>query len=58
MIPVFINGNDFTIKFGGMSVSDAVRLKALEDENKNLKRLVAELNLDKMLLTDVLSKNW
>ena len=45
-------------KFGGMSVSDAVRLKALEDENKNLKRLVAELNLDKMLLTDVLSKKW
>ena len=33
-------------KFGGMSVSDAVRLKALEDEDKNLKRLVADLNLD------------
>ena len=45
-------------KFGGMSVSDAVRLKALEDENKNLKRLVADLNLDKMLLTDALSKKW
>jgi putative transposase len=45
-------------KFGGMNVSEAKRLKALEAENTQLKRLVAELSLDKIALKDLLSKNW
>lgn len=45
-------------KFGGMEVSDAKRLKALEEENRRLKRMVADLSLDKQLLEDVLSKKW
>ena len=45
-------------KFGGMEVSDAKRLKALEAENAKLKRLVADLSLDKVVLKDLLSKNW
>ncbi len=43
-------------KYGGMSVSEAKRLKSLEDENRRLKRLVADLSLDKAILQDVLSK--
>ena len=43
-------------KFGGMNVSDAQRLKALEAENTKLKKLVADLSLDKIMLQDVLSK--
>jgi len=43
-------------KFGGMGVSEVRRLKQLEDENKRLKRLVADLTLDKQMLQDVLSK--
>jgi len=45
-------------KFGGMDVSDARRLRALEAENARLKRLVADLTLDKEALKDVLSKKW
>jgi len=45
-------------KFGGMEVSDAKRLKALEKENSELKKLVAELTLDKRMLRDVVSKKW
>ena len=45
-------------KFGGMEVSDAKRLKALEKENSELKKLVAELILDKRMLKDVVSKKW
>jgi putative transposase len=45
-------------KYGGMEVNEAKRLKSLEDENARLKRLVADLTLDKMALQDVLSKNW
>ena len=45
-------------KFGGMSVSDAKRLKALEAENAKLKKLLAEEMLDKQALKDLLSKNW
>lgn len=45
-------------KFGGMEVSDAKRLRALEAENAKLKRLVADLTLDKEALKDVLSKKW
>jgi len=43
-------------KFGGMSVSDARRLKELEVENRRLKTAVAELTLDKQALKDVLSR--
>ena len=45
-------------KFGGMEVSDAKRLKALEKENSELKKIVAELTLDKRMLKDVVSKKW
>jgi putative transposase len=45
-------------KFGGMEVSDAKRLKALEEENRRLKRMVADLSLDKQMLEDVLAKKW
>ncbi len=45
-------------KYGGLEVNEARRLKSLEDENTRLKRIVAELTLDKMALQDVLSKNW
>ncbi len=45
-------------KFGGMNVSEAQRLKALEAENAKLKRIVANLTLDNVALKDVLTKNW
>lgn len=45
-------------KFGGMDVSDARRLKALEDENGKLKRLLADVMLDNTALKDLLSKKW
>ena len=45
-------------KFGGMEVSDAKRLKALEDENARLKRLLAESLLDQAALKDLLSRKW
>ena len=45
-------------KFGGMEVSDAKRLKQLEEENRRLKRMVADLSLDKQMLEVVLSKKW
>ena len=45
-------------KFGGMTVSDAQRLKALEAENAKLKRLLAELMLDNAALKDVVSRKW
>ena len=45
-------------KFGGMDVSDAKRLKVLEDENAKLKRLLAEAMLDNAMLKDVASKKW
>jgi putative transposase len=44
-------------KYGGMEVSDAKRLKALEDENRRLKRLLAESMLDNAALKDILGKN-
>ena len=43
-------------KFVGMGVSELRRLKQLEDENRRLKRLVADLTLDKQMLQEVLSK--
>lgn len=45
-------------KFGGMEISDAKRLKALEDENAKLKRLLAESLLDQAALKDLLSRKW
>ena len=45
-------------KFGGMQVSDARRLKALEAENAKLKRLYAEAMLDNAGLKDLLSSKW
>ncbi len=43
-------------KYGGMMPSDLRKLKQLEEENRQLKKLVADLNLDKQMLQDVLSK--
>lgn len=43
-------------KFGGMTVSDAQRLKALEQENNKLKRLLAESMLDNAALKELLSR--
>jgi putative transposase len=45
-------------KYGGMSVSEAQRLKQLEEENRKLKQMVADLMLDKQALQAVLSKKW
>ena len=44
-------------KYGGMEVSEARRLKALEEENRRLKHLVADLSLDKEVLKAVITKN-
>lgn len=44
-------------KYGGMNVSEAQRLRQLEDENGRLKKLVAELSLDKEMLKAVIAKN-
>jgi putative transposase len=45
-------------KFGGMDVSDARRLRALEDENAKLKKLLAETMLDNAILKDINSRKW
>ncbi len=45
-------------RFGGMDVSEARRLKALEDENAKLKRLLADAMLDNVALKDLLGKKW
>ncbi len=45
-------------KFGGMEVSEAKRLKALEDENRKLKKLLAEQMLDVSTLKEMLGKNF
>ena len=44
--------------YGGLEVSDAKRLKALEDENAKLKKLLAEAMLDNAMLKDIASKKW
>ena len=45
-------------KYGGLDVSEARRLKALEDENTKLKRLLADAMLDNAALKDLLAKKW
>mgnify|MGYP001424792319 CR=1 FL=1 len=45
-------------KYGGMEISDAKRLKGLEDENRRLKRLVADQVLDIQILKEVNSRKW
>ena len=45
-------------KFGGMDVSEAKRLRALEDENAKLKKLLAETMLDNAMLKDLAGKKW
>jgi putative transposase len=45
-------------KYGGMEVSEAKRLKALEDENARLKKLLAESMLNEAALRDLLGKKW
>ena len=53
--PTFYN---WKAKYGGLDVSDAKRLRALEDENAKLKKLLAEAMLDNAILKDVTSKKW
>ena len=45
-------------RYGGMDSGEAKKLKHLEDENRKLKHVVADLTLDNRALKDVLSKNW
>jgi putative transposase len=45
-------------KFGGMDIAEARRLKQLEDENRRLKKLVADQALDIDMLKEINSKNW
>ena len=45
-------------KYGGMEISEAIKLRALEEENRKLKRLVADLSLDNQVVKDLLGKNF
>ncbi len=45
-------------KYGGMEVSDAKKLRALQDENRRLKKQVADLSLDNQLLKEISEKKW
>lgn len=45
-------------KYGGLDVSDAKRLRSLEDENARLKKLLAEAMLDNAMLKDIAAKKW
>lgn len=45
-------------KYGGMEKSQVIELKRLQEENHKLKRLVADLTLDNLVLKDINSKNW
>ena len=45
-------------KYGGLEVSEARRLRSLEDENRRLKKLLAETMLDNAMLKDIASKKW
>ena len=48
----------YKARFGGLEVSDARRLRALEDENSKLKKPLAEAMLDNAILKDVASRKW
>ena len=48
----------YKAKFGGMNVSDAKKLRALEDENNKLKRMLADAMLDNAALKDLATKNY
>ncbi len=48
----------WTAKFGGLDVSEARRLRQLEDENTRLKKLLADAMLDNAVLKDIASKKW
>jgi putative transposase len=50
--------NRWRKKYGGLQVDDAKRLKALEDENRRLKRIVADQALNLQVLKDVLGRKW
>ena len=45
-------------KYGGLDMSDAKRLRALEDENAKLKKVLAEAMLDNAMLKDIATKKW
>ena len=45
-------------KYGGLEVSEAKRLRTLEDENRRLKKLLAETMLDNAMLKDIATKKW
>jgi putative transposase len=45
-------------KYGGLDVSEAKRLRTLEDENRRLKKLLAETMLDNAMLKDIATKKW
>ena len=45
-------------KFGGLEVSDARRLRSLEEENRRLKKLLADSMLDNAMLKEIASKKW
>ena len=45
-------------KYDGLQVSDAKRFRVLEDENRRLKKLVADLSLDNAMLKDVVGRKW
>ena len=45
-------------QYGGLDVSEARRLRSLEDENRRLKTVVADLTLDNQMLKSVLAKKW
>ena len=49
---------NWRVKYGGMNVNDAKRLKALEEENRQLKQIVAEQTLDNRVLKELLSKKF
>lgn len=48
----------YKAKYGGLDVSDALKLKALKDENTKLKKLLADQMLDNAVLKDIASKKW
>ena len=49
---------NWKVKYSGMDVSDAKRLRSLEDENRKLKKLLAESMLDQAALKELLTKKW